>query len=121
MERSILIVEDEPLNLRVFRDVLEHQGYTVITAVEGKEAVDLAVDRNPGLVLMDIGLPGMSGLEATKILKRNAMTRDIPIVALTAYAMKEDEERAIQAGVTGFLSKPIDMKELLEEVARFLP
>ncbi|OGO37146.1 MAG: hypothetical protein A2147_05980 [Chloroflexi bacterium RBG_16_57_8] len=117
----ILIVEDEPSNRKLFRDILESRQYAVIAAVDGRQAVELAVTRKPDLILMDIGLPGANGLDATRILKANSATRAIPILGLTAYAMKEDEEKAIRAGCDGFVAKPVEIGELIEQVARHFP
>ena len=120
MKQTILIVEDEPANQRLFRDLFESRGYAVISATDGLQAVDMAMRQVPHLILMDIGLPGVSGLDATRMIKANESTGHIPVVALTAFAMKEDEDRASQAGCDGFLSKPVDIKVLLGEVARRL-
>ncbi|OGO35737.1 MAG: hypothetical protein A2147_06650 [Chloroflexi bacterium RBG_16_57_8] len=120
MEDVILIVEDEVTNQKLFRNVLESRGYTVVVADDGRQAVEIALRQRPSLVLMDIGLPGMNGLDVTRCLKGNEHTRDIVVVALTAYATKEDQEKALEAGCDGFLAKPIDIVDLVEEVARHL-
>ena len=120
MAKVILIVEDEPKNLTLLRDLLQVSGYKTIEATDGEKGVELAKARKPGLILMDIQMPEMDGLEATRILKTDATTSNIPVLALTAYAMKGDEERILEAGCDGYLTKPFDIKELLKEVAENL-
>ncbi len=119
MEKLVLIVEDDPRNLTLFRDLLQKFGYATIEAGNGREGVDLARSDKPNLILMDIQLPVMDGLEATRILKSDADTRSIPILALTSYAMKGDSERIMQAGCDGYLAKPVDVREFLATVARY--
>jgi len=119
MTKVILIVEDEPKNLKLASDLLQASGYTTIEATDGKQGVELAKVRNPDLILMDIMMPVMDGLEATRILKRDTTTKDIPVLALTSYAMKGDEERILEAGCNGYLAKPFDIQKLLEEVAKY--
>jgi two-component system cell cycle response regulator DivK len=120
MDKLILIVEDEPKNLTLFRDLLQRFGYVTIEATNGKDGVELARVRNPNLILMDIQMPVMDGLEATQILKLDTETKNIPILALTSYAMKGDREKILQAGCDGYLAKPIDVKEFLATVAQYL-
>jgi len=120
MAKVILIVEDEPRNLKLLRDLLQVSGYTTIEATDGKQGVGLARAEKPDLILMDIMMPVMDGLEATRTLKANAATRNIPILALTSYAMKGDKESILGAGCDGYLTKPIDIQGLLKEVARYL-
>ena len=120
MTKMILIVEDEPKNLILLRDLLQVSGYSTIEATDGKQGVELAKSKKPDLILMDIMMPVMDGLEATRILKADATTSNIPVVALTSYAMKGDEERILKAGCDGYLSKPFDIQELLKEVAEYL-
>lgn len=120
MDKLILIIEDEPKNLTLFRDLLQRFGYVTIEATNGRDGVDLARARNPNLILMDIQLPVMDGLEATRILKLDVKTRNIPILALTSYAMKGDRDKIIQAGCDGYLAKPVDIREFLSTVARYL-
>ena len=120
MQKVILIVEDDPMSLELFRDLLEVSGYTTLEATDGRQGVELAKEKKPDLILMDIQLPAMDGLEATKILKVDPVTKNIPIIALTAYAMEDDEERVIQAGADGYLTKPIRIQGFLEEVAKHL-
>ena len=120
MAKVILIVDDEPRNLKLFRDLLQASGYTTIEATDGEQGVELARARKPDLILMDIMMPVMDGLEATRILKADATTGNIPILALTSYAMKGDKERILEAGCDGYLAKPLDIKELLKTVTEYL-
>jgi two-component system cell cycle response regulator DivK len=119
MAKKILIVEDEPKNLKLFRDLLQRVGYETIEATNGEQGVELARVMKPDLILMDIMMPKMDGLEATRIIKADATTRHIPIVALTSYAMKGDRERTLEAGCDGYIAKPIDIRELLKTVEHF--
>ena len=121
MAKVILIVEDDPKNLTLARDLLMVSGYTTIEATDGEQGVELAKVRKPDLILMDIMMPKMDGLEATRILKADATTRNIPILALSSQAMKGDKDRILEAGCNGYLAKPIDIQELLKEVAQYLP
>jgi CheY-like chemotaxis protein len=118
---TILIVEDHPLNMELAADVLEAAGYSVIRAEDAEQGIALAKAERPSLILMDVGLPRLDGLSATGILKRAAETKEIPVVALTAHAMKGDEERALAAGCAGYIRKPIDTRTLPQMVARFIP
>jgi CheY-like chemotaxis protein len=113
----ILIVDDNAANLKLARILLATEGYDVRTASEATEALAVLADFHPAVILMDIQLPGMDGLELTRRLKADPQTRDIAILALTAYAMKGDEERMIAAGCDGYISKPIDSRRLGEQVA----
>jgi len=118
---TILIVEDHPLNMELAADVLEAAGYSVIRAEDAEQGIALAKVERPSLILMDVGLPRLDGLSATGILKRAAETKEIPVVALTAHAMKGDEERALAAGCEGYIRKPISTRTLPQMVARFIP
>ena len=120
MAKVILIAEDEPKNLTLLRDLLRVSGYETIEAINGKQAVELARSQKPDLILMDIQMPEMDGLEATRIIKADASTRHIPVLALTSYAMKGDEGKILQAGCDGYLAKPFDIQELLKQVAKYL-
>ena len=120
MAKTILIVEDDAKNLTLLRDVLQVSGYSTIEATDGKQAIELARTKKPDLILMDIQMPEIDGLEATRILKMDTTTRNIPIIALTAFAMKGDKERVLEAGCDGYLIKPIDIKELLKTVTEYL-
>ncbi len=118
--KVILVVEDDPKSLKLIRDLLKVSGYKTIEATDGKQGVELAKSKKPDLILMDVQMPVMDGLEATRILKADAVTRNIPILALTSYAMKGDEDRILEAGCDGYLAKPFDIQELLQEVAKYL-
>ena len=117
---TILIVEDNVMNMELITDILEVQGYTVLRATTGADALKMAPVEKPDLILMDIQLPGLDGLTATGILKDGEETRSIPIIALTAHAMRGDEERAREAGCDGYVSKPIDTRELPITIRQFL-
>jgi CheY-like chemotaxis protein len=116
----ILVVEDNAKNLKLVRDVLCHDGYQVIEAGSAEDGIKLAEEQCPGLVLMDIQLPGMDGLEALKVLKQSQRTASVPVVAVTAFAMKDDRKRALDAGFDGYLEKPISVQALRAEVRNFL-
>ena len=120
MEKMILIVEDESGNLKLIRDLLQVSGYLTLEATDGAEGIELAKAHKPDLILMDILMPVMDGFEATKILKADAETRNIPIIALTSYAMKGDEEKIRGFGCDGYITKPIDTREFLKKVSEFL-
>jgi len=120
MKNLILIVEDEPKNLTLLRDLLGVNGYTTIEATDGQKGVELAKASKSDLILMDIQMPNMDGLEATRILKVDAATSNIPVLALTSYAMKGDEEKILEAGCDGYLAKPFNIQKLLKEVAEYL-
>jgi len=117
---SILIVDDNPVNLKLVRVLLVTEGYDVRTAADAEEALAVLQTFRPRLILMDIQLPGMDGLELTRRLKADPATRDAIVVALTAYAMKGDEERAISAGCDGYIPKPINTNLLPEIVVEYL-
>ena len=116
----ILIVDDNPLNLKLTRLLLVQEGYVVQTAGDSEQALELMRTFSPRLILMDLQLPGMDGFELTRHLKDDSATRDIVIVAVTAYAMKGDEQRALDAGCDGYLAKPIDTRALASQVATYL-
>ena len=116
----ILVVEDNPSNRLLVVTVLQRAGYRVLTAETGQQAVDLARAQKPALILMDVALPGMDGLAATRILKADEETRDIPVVVLTAHAMRGDEGRARAAGCDGYVTKPIDTRGIAESIAQVL-
>ncbi len=120
MAKLILIVDDEPKNITLVRDLLQVNGYSTNEATDGKQGVDLARANIPDLILMDIQMPEMDGIEATGILKKDAATKHIPILALSSYAMMGDKERILKAGCDGYLSKPLDIKEFLNTVDEFL-
>jgi two-component system cell cycle response regulator DivK len=118
--RQILVVEDNERNLKLVRDVLLFAGYEVISARSGEQGVALARERVPDLVLMDLQLPAMDGTEALRILRADPLTREIPVVAVTAFAMKDDRERALDAGFDSYLEKPINVRAFPELVRGFL-
>ncbi len=118
--KTVLVVEDNELNMKLFNDLLEAHGYKVIQTRDGLSALDLARKHMPDLILMDIQLPEVSGLEVTKWLKEDEALRSIPVVAVTAFAMKGDEEIIRQGGCEAYISKPISVTSFLETVRRFL-
>jgi two-component system cell cycle response regulator DivK len=118
---TILVVEDNERNLKLVRDVLQFAGYDVVAASSGEQGVAMAMESPPDLVLMDLQLPGMDGTAALRQLRDSPRTRSVPVVAVTAYAMKEDRERALSAGFDGYLEKPISVQALPEQVRSFLP
>ena len=117
---TILVVEDNATNMKLSTFLLESAGYTVIGATSAETGLTLAHEAHPDLILMDIQLPGMDGLQATALLKADQATRDIPVIALTALAMKGDEERILAAGCDGYVAKPLDYKDFLAVVAASL-
>ena len=119
MVKTILVVEDAPLNMKLIREILTYRGDTVFEAANGREGIDLAIEKKPDLILMDIQMPVMDGMEATQLIKANPATRHIPIVALTGYAMDGDKKRMLEAGCDGYLSKPFRIKELLQAIDIF--
>jgi len=120
MPKQVMIVEDNELNMKLFRDLIEASGYTTIQTRNGMEALDLARKHRPDLILMDIQLPEVSGLEVTKWLKEDDDLAHIPVVAVTAFAMKGDEERIREGGCEAYISKPISVAHFLETIRRFL-
>ncbi|MDQ2981593.1 MAG: response regulator [Actinomycetota bacterium] len=112
----VLIVEDNGKNMKLVRDVLQATGYSTLEATTGEEAVELALSQAPALVLMDVQLPGIDGVEALERMRQNERTASIPVLALTAQAMSGDRERFLEAGFNGYLSKPIDVAELIQVV-----
>ncbi|MCQ8185543.1 response regulator [Parvularcula maris] len=119
-QKTILVVEDNELNMKLFHDLLEVQGYRIVQTGRGTEAYQLVKDERPDLIIMDIQLPEKSGLEVTKELKADPEIRDIPVIAVTAFAMRDDEERIRAAGCDDYLAKPISVTEFLEKVKRVL-
>ena len=113
----ILIVEDNAANMKLATFLLRSAGHTVLSATDAEVGLTLARDEQPSLILMDIQLPGMDGLEATMLLKRDDATRAIPVIALTALAMKGDEERIRAAGCDGYVAKPMDYRNFLATIA----
>ena len=117
---AILIVDDNPVNMKLIRILLTGEGYDARTASDAGEALEVLKEFSPRLILMDIQLPGMDGLELTRRLKADPVTRDIKILGLTAYAMKGDEEKILAAGCDGYVSKPIDTRTLPELILHYL-
>jgi two-component system, cell cycle response regulator DivK len=115
-ERKVLIVEDNALNMKLFNDVLEAHGYTTLQSVDGLNALQIARLHRPDMILMDIQLPVVSGLEITKKLKADEEVRGIPIIAVTAFAMKGDEEKIRQAGCDGYQTKPISITRFMQAI-----
>ena len=120
MSKTVLIVEDNELNMKLFHDLLESQGYSTLQTREGLQALALARQHRPDLILMDIQLPEISGLEVTKWLKDDEELSHIPVIAVTAFAMKGDEERIRQGGCEAYISKPISVMHFLETVRKHL-
>jgi two-component system, cell cycle response regulator DivK len=121
MSRCILVVEDQEDNRRILRDLLSSVGYDVVEAVSGEEGVRMAETRVPDLILMDIQLPGLDGYEATRRIKANAALRQIPVIAVTSYALSGDDARAFEAGCDAYVSKPYSPRALLAKIREFLP
>ncbi len=120
MTHRILVVEDNERNLKLVRDVLEYAGYDVQGARTAEDGITWAYDAPPDLVLMDLQLPGMDGVEALRRLRESPRTQAIPVVAVTAFAMKQDRERVLGAGFDGYLEKPISVRDLPGQVHRFI-
>ncbi|KLN60179.1 chemotaxis protein CheY [Kiloniella spongiae] len=119
-EKTVLVVEDNELNMKLFHDLLEAQGYNILQSKDGMEALSIARTHKPDLILMDIQLPEVSGLEVTKWLKEDDNLRAIPVIAVTAFAMKGDEEKIREGGCEAYIPKPISVTKFLETVERFL-
>jgi two-component system, cell cycle response regulator DivK len=117
---TVLVVEDNPLNLKLMRDVLGHAGYRVLEATDGERGIALAREQRPDLVLMDVQLPGIDGVEALGRLRADPDTAGIPVVALTAFAMKDDRERLLAAGFDGYVEKPVSVRSLPGQVATLI-
>jgi len=115
-----MIVEDNELNMKLFNDLLESRGYRTIQTQNGLDALDIAKEHHPDLILMDIQLPEVSGLVVTKWIKENEELANIPIIAVTAFAMKGDEERILEGGCEGYISKPISLPHFLETIEKFI-
>jgi two-component system, cell cycle response regulator DivK len=118
--RRVLVVEDNPKNRKLVRDVLTHYGFEVVEATTGEEGVRLASEFAPDLVLMDLQLPGIDGTEALRRLRDSESTRSVPVVAVTAFAMDADRERALASGFDGYVEKPLSMRALPQQVEEFL-
>lgn len=118
--KTVLVVEDNDLNMKLFHDLLETQGYDILQTKDGMEALKMAREHHPDLILMDIQLPEVSGLEVTKWIKEDDNLKAIPVVAVTAFAMKGDEEKIREGGCEAYIAKPISVSNFLDTVRRFL-
>jgi two-component system cell cycle response regulator DivK len=120
MKKTVLIVEDNELNMKLFNDLLEAHGYATLKTSHGIEAMELARAHKPDLILMDIQLPEVSGLEVTRWLKADEELKSIPVIAITAFAMKGDEERIREGGCEAYMSKPISVSKFIATVKTYL-
>ena len=118
--RKILVVEDNDMNMQLVEFLLEEGGYDIVKATSGEEALAITRDASPDLILMDIHLPGMDGLSVVRAMKEDARTSRIPILALTAHAMRGDRDRFLDAGCDGYISKPIDVKTFVASIERYI-
>ena len=118
--KKILVVEDNQINMYLSCRILKSSGYEVIEARSGEEGVELAIKEKPDLIIMDIQLPGIDGYEATKRLRKSEADGEIPIIALTSYAMAGDKKKALKAGCTGYIEKPINPETFMDEIKKFL-
>ncbi len=118
--KRILIVEDNDLSLMLLNDLLKVQGYEIFKTSEGLEAINLARDKQPDLILMDIKLPDICGLDVTRRLKQDDLTKSIPIIAVTAFATPGDETKALESGCDGYITKPVAIQSLLRTIGSFL-
>ncbi len=117
--KTVLIVDDEPRNVKLFKDILEKVGYKTIIGVNGEEGVQLSLKEKPDLILMDMQMPIKDGLEATREIKDNPLTNKIPIIALTALAMRGDEDRIRDAGCDDYISKPVQIRAFIDKVGSY--
>lgn len=120
MAKTVLIVEDNDLNMKLFNDLLQANGYATLQTKDGREAIALARANRPDLILMDIQLPEISGLEITRMLKSDEELKAIPVIAVTAFAMKGDEEKIREGGCEGYIAKPISVANFLQTIHSFL-
>ncbi len=120
MAKTVLIVEDNELNMKLFHDLLEAHGYATLQTKDGMEALKIARESRPDLILMDIQLPEVSGLEVTKWIKEDDDLKSIPVIAITAFAMKGDEEKIREGGCEDYIAKPISIAKFLDTVQRYL-
>ncbi len=117
---TVLVIEDNEMNMKLARSLLQIGKYSVLEAIDAENGIRLAREHHPDLILMDIQLPGLDGLTATRKIKNDPAVKDITIVALTSYAMQGDEKKAMDAGCAGYIAKPIDTRSFLETVGQFL-
>ena len=120
MSKTILIVEDNDLNMKLLNDLLQAHGYSTLQTMDGRDVIKIAREHNPDLILMDIQLPEISGLEVTKMLKADDDLKSIPVIAVTAFAMKGDEEKIREGGCEGYIAKPISVPNFLDTISKFL-
>lgn len=120
MTKTVLIVEDNELNMKLFHDLLEAHGYKTLQTKDGMEALELARKHHPNLVLMDIQLPEVSGLEVTKWIKEDEELKSIPVIAVTAFAMKGDEEKIREGGCEAYIAKPISVSNFIEVIEKVI-
>jgi two-component system cell cycle response regulator DivK len=120
MPKKILIVEDNELNMKLFNDLLQAHGYETVQTMDGRDVMQLTRTHKPDLIIMDIQLPEISGLEVTKMLKADDKLKGIPVIAVTAFAMKGDEEKIREGGCEGYIAKPISVPSFLETISKFL-
>ena len=120
MKQKVLIVEDNELNMKLFHDLLEAHGIETIQTRDGRQAFGLAKAHKPDLIIMDIQLPEVSGLDITKMMKEDPDLKTIPVIAVTAFAMKDDEKKILEAGCEAYISKPISIAPFLQTVKQFL-
>ncbi len=120
MTKTVLIVEDNELNMKLFHDLLEAHGINTIETYDGKNVLDLAREKKPDLILMDIQLPEVSGLDVTKWLKEDEELKHIPVIAVTAFAMKGDEQKIREGGCEDYISKPISVGKFMETINQYL-
>ena len=119
-EITVLVIEDNELNLKLVRSLLTLGQYQILEAANAEKGIELAREYHPDLILMDVQLPGMDGLTATRIIKKDPDLKEIPVMALTSYAMSGDEGKAIEAGCDGYMTKPIDTRSFLDTISRFI-
>ena len=119
-QKSVLVIEDNQLNMKLVRALLKIGDFHILEAINAETGIRLTREHNPDLVLIDIQLPDMDGLKATRIMKEDPAIKNIPVVAITSYAMQGDEEKAYEAGCSGFITKPIDTRHFLETISKFI-
>ena len=120
MGQKVLIVEDNELNMKLFHDLLEAYGYSTVQTQDGREAVELARQHRPDLIILDIQLPEISGLEVTRLLKADEELKSIPVIAVTAFAMKGDEEKIREGGCEAYIAKPISVQSFISTIQKVL-
>lgn len=120
MASRVLVVEDNEMNMQLFEYLLEESGFVILKAISGEEALKMVGQEMPDLILMDIHLPGMDGLSVVRQMKNDPSLRKIPILALTAHAMRGDKDRFLQAGCDGYISKPIDIKTFIPSIQKYV-